>query len=456
MTKVSFEAQNCNIPTECSIIRQKIRHVSTNKKCIRCLLNDGSRLTFNKSIENIAKNACKKLETNDINDFYLRPKKEGSIKLDKEMIDLKGLIGFVWINNYTFINIYIQFFNGFDLDLYDDSIDMDNGLDLEYYLYILKMRSKFILEFSSLNFYLGEKKITTCEELIETRSNTKSIFQIASRLTNNLGLFLAEYKNKMCPLLFKNTYILKLVIVGEKSFYSNKILSFSNHTIKDLKATIKTLEIYVNNIELNTDLLHPDVFNKVMLMKVFTKVNKIHPYLFLELYKVAQIHLQNVYLRSLMHNSGIEWIKNINKNISCNLENLDQSIEYMRLLKFIILECFNNPGSPPLVDIFPDEDFCLYNEYPINQMVVISESCRELQLAPGKISCTYLWITRSYKYFANIFESGSIERIMMERILNSSDYKSISECNFEKNRNCAINRTSCQSILSQALRLVKQ
>lgn len=295
MAKVSFEAQYCNIPTECSIIRQQIRHVSTSRKFVRCLLNDGSRLTFNKSIENIAKNACKKLETNDMNDFFLRSKKEGSIKLDKEMIDLKGLIGFVWINNYTFINIYIQFFNGFDLNLYDDSIDMDNGLDMEYYLYFLKLRSKLILEYSSLNFYLGEKKITTCEELIETRSNIKSIFQIASRMTNHLRLYLPEYKNKICPLLFKNTYIFKLIIIGEKSFYSNKILSFSNHTIKNLEATIKSLEIYVNNIELNTDLLHPDVFNKALLMKVFTKVNKIHPALFLKLFRVSQIQLQNVF-----------------------------------------------------------------------------------------------------------------------------------------------------------------
>ena len=177
----------------------------------------------------------------------------------------------------------------------------------------------------------------------------------------------------------------KLNIDGENSFFSKRLLAFTNDSFSDLNSTVEILKINVPNIELTTDFLHPDVFKDLSSIQVLNKVKIIHPDVFIRLTKVEYIELSNNYLRSLMHNSGIEWIKNFNKDVDCDLENSTELETNINKLKFINLECFDTPDSPPLTDIFPDEDFCLYKDFPVNQLVTCFEWCEDLRKSPAHI-----------------------------------------------------------------------
>ena len=427
----SFESY-CNHQKECIAVKEKVGHLTEDYQTLKCLLTDKSRLTLNNSFEKIGGKNCEKINLNGIDKILLRPKDQGSIRLKKGMIDLEDLIGFERMLNFTVLIFEIQHFKGFELNLYDHWHNNDTELILDY----LKQNGIMHFEYSTLDFYQKDRRLTTCKEFIEAANSTnpRSIFQIISKISSDAFFTLADNKNKLCPFAFKDFYMNHLYIIGENSFYSRKILSFTNDIIGGLNSTIIELELYVPNVDLSTDFLHPDVFKQLLRLHIISKVQKIHPDLFIWLNKVYIIWLKNDFIRTLMHNSGIEWIRNINEEFTCNLDNSTEVSDYIGRIKYILLECFNNPNSPPIIDVFPDEDFCLYKDFPVNQLVVILEYCtykHQSGILNRKITCTYLWITRSYKYLVDFYDMGII-KASMDNLLNSSDYKSISNCNFEK------------------------
>ena len=414
--KISSESL-CSIPTECSELDK-----NSILPILKCLLTDGNRLRFIKTSGSANGKNCSELKESI--ELFIRPKYQESISLCKEMIDLVDLIVFWQKSNFSFLTFELQFFKGFEINLFNYSIDF-------------KEESKNIISsirFSNLAFYIDKKKLISCQDFIDAINSTtypRSIFQFFSIFNKeSLNIELAGYKESLCPLAFKNFEMRELAIFGENSFYSRRLLVFRNDSFNDLNSTIERLNINVPNIELTTNFLHPDVFMNLSSIKFYCKVKIIQPDVFIRLTEVKYIELSNIYLRSLMHNSGMEWIKNINKDVDCDLENSTELEKNISKLKSIKLQCFDIGDSPLLVDIFPDEDFCLYKDFPVNQLVTCFEWCE--YLANKKITCTYLWITNSYKYLVNYFGVEYLKRFIMDKLLNSSDYKSISKCNFEK------------------------
>ena len=437
MIKHSLESY-CNIPNECNAITQQINHMSSDLKIIKCLLTTGStRLRFNRSLEQKCGKECKYLNISDYNWIILRPKNEESIRLEKGMLDLKDLVEFLKIfNTDKLFFLQFQFFKGFELNLFDD---MDTNFDIENILIA------FMFFGNVFDFYWKEKKITSCQEIMDATNSTnpRSIFQMVTKIyLNYANIHLTEPKSRICPLAFKNYMTKMLNIYGENSFYSQKILSFSNETFQELNTTIIELYLEINNIDLDCNILHPDVFKKLNKLHITGKFNKIQPDLFITLNRVEHIFVNNIYFRSLMHRNGIEWIKNYNKDVTYDIENLTWQSFYD--IKYIVFGCFNRLESPPLKKIFPEEDFCLYKDFPVNKLVLIIEYCeekleRELENTENwkdreeKITCTYLWITRWYNVLINTFTPGGYIYSIMSMLMNStSNYnKSIADCNFQ-------------------------
>ena len=168
-----FES-HCNNQKECIVLKDKFGHKETGLKMIKCLLTDKSRLRFNKSFEKISGGKkCQKVDLNGINKLLLRPKNEGTIRFEKGMIDLEDFIGFERMFNLTIFAFEIQLFKGFELNLYDDSIE--NNEILNYF----KQRGIIYFTYSTLNFYQKDIKLTTCKEFIKAANSTnpRSIFR---------------------------------------------------------------------------------------------------------------------------------------------------------------------------------------------------------------------------------------------------------------------------------------
>ena len=435
MVRYSRESY-CNIPNECKIVYFKKRHIDIRQENLKCLLENS--LNLKKALKNRTNNNEEGCEFFDLRRYFvtIRPKNEMSIKLKNKMMDFKDLNGF--INMHSINLIELQFFRGFDLNLFDDSIDF----------HIIN-KFKLFLEFNAFDFYSGEKKLISCGDFTEATNSTnnpRSILQFFSNMyIYQFHIHLAETRNKICPLVFKNFIADHAYIYGENSFYSQRVLSFFDNFYQDLNSSIDFLTIHVPNIELDSRFFHPGVFKRVQIIELQGKVKKIHPDVF-NTSGITRFKLQNYFLKSLMHNSGIEWLKGLNKDIDWNIDDVNQLAYYLlffKQLNIIHIDCLND-HSPPLVDLFPEEDFCLYRDFPVKQLMIIFEECDnqngiESTIMFQKISCTYLWITRSYKTINKFvkeilvnMESIYLIEMAIERILNSSDYKSIEKCNFEQ------------------------
>ena len=413
----------CNIPKECQVYEITKRQLPTNEKQLICQLNDETQqLRFNKSlIENEESESCQLLNKIEMRDMIIRPRKEGLLKLKKGMIDLKNLIEFTNFN----VNLTFQFFNGFEINLFDSISKTPNYNDI-----IMSCM------YCSFDFYSdsGNKLLKSCQDFNETNStNPRSIFQLFTNIMKGMVvIYLTETKSLMCPLAFKGFQANRFRIYGENSFYSRRVLSFENERFDDLNITIECLELFSANVDLDFNFLHPSVFKSVSRMIIMNKINKIDPDLFHILDNVTAIFMTLEYIRSVMHTNGIEWIRGINKNKNFNLSNISSQVnELFTKVKFICHDAEDRAISPSLRDVFPDEDFCLYKDFPINQLVFIykvPDNPMEVTQPRKNMGCTYLWMTRSYEVLAQIFPNDEITRFL----LNSDEFKSISKCHFDE------------------------
>ena len=213
-------------------------------------------------------------------------------------------------------------------------------------------------------------------------------------------------------------------------------MRFTNDTFKDLNSFVLLLQINIYNVELNLEFLNPSVFEKLTLILINGKIKSIDSDVFVALKKITKIAFQSNYLKSLMHDKrGIEWIKNINKQITVNLTNKTEMDQNWENVKYLYFHCWNFIFTIHPSDVFPDEDFCLYKDFPFNQLVLLLQTCKtesNHDYFRKKLSCTYLWLIQYYSiyelYFSDIYEyKGHIQNLT-----RSEEFKSMSRCNFER------------------------
>ena len=80
------------------------------------------------------------------------------------------------------------------------------------------------------------------------------------------------------------------------SFYSKRILQFSNKTLNYLNSNICELLVQGENFELDFKILNPSVFNMLLSLETRGKVKSVDPNLFLVLTNVNFIIFQSNYL----------------------------------------------------------------------------------------------------------------------------------------------------------------
>jgi hypothetical protein len=137
---------------------------------------------------------------------------------------------FVFYVNSTFVNL-----KGFELDF---TVDQNITTNISYYFYF-----QFQCIRCKIEFYYKGRHIKTCQDVLDSFPNggfIKSLFQI-QRGDNDLilVLFHSEFKTKLCPLVFKNSYIFEIYLIGlSNTFYKRNILTIENRTFDDLNSTI--------------------------------------------------------------------------------------------------------------------------------------------------------------------------------------------------------------------------
>ncbi|CAF0817645.1 unnamed protein product [Brachionus calyciflorus] len=304
--------------------------------------------------------------------------------------------------------IYINL-NGFDINLFHD-INNTEFYDINIYFSSLK----FNLYFS--NGTLVQKCPTTWNPI------EKSQFKI-----NFFQLYkFTLYPRKICPFFFQNIDIKLLMLYYQtNTFYKKNFLNFE--TIPDsidLNTNIRSLNLlFTHNLRLGTNILNRNVFKNILFMSVDGKLESIDDNLFSYFNSLKIIVFDLYHAKNLFH-KGLDWTYSINKDIQVDLDNTTQVNEYFNFKTLILIKDLNeySDSTFTMLNLFPDEDFCLYKKFPFNKMIylVVLEGSEHF-----KSSCTFNFIRQqnskiSFDY-PNFFANSFLHNI-----------SEISHCNFTK------------------------
>ena len=319
--------------------------------------------------------------------------------------------------------------NGFDINMLEGN-DLKNRT-LPIYIKLYDCR---------IEFYHNAKRMNSCEDVKNANlTRIGSIFQMGEG--NICVLDNVEYKGKICPLLFSNMFANSFLIINiADTFYKKNVIAFSNDTFDDLNSRIFEVSLTnVQSINLDASLLHPSVFKNVTTIYIQSgSMNSISGEIFRHFNQLQMLNIWSAILRKINHKQGIGWIRNINRALNVNLSNLIGVDQY----PFTIII-----GNPPTEQrkrfskIFPDEDFCIYLNFPFDQFVIITEAVQSQYILniDTEFTCTFLWLIQYYENYHKYYmkfgrDFYGINLYYLEVFLNSTSFKRISQCDFEERK----------------------
>ena len=294
---------------------------------------------------------------------------------------------------------------------------------------IIEKTSRHEIEFinTRFSFYIDGKRTSSCQDFNKSNLLTpRSIFQIRSNYGVDQVLFAnSDFKDVLCPLVFKNAKISSLLITGMFNlFFKKNVLSFSKSPQNStyLNSAIYSITMFrTQQIDLDLNFLNPEVFRELNSIYSYGHLNSIDKSLFLYLRNVDYLQIEAQFTRRMMH-KGVEWINNINNNIKVNLSNLDEIDSHFDSRKYVKIRFLRDQT---IYQVFPDKDFCLYKDFPFDQLVMIVQYFENEE--KFQFTCTFLWLIRYYSTFVKIYSKHSSTGNLMRETLK---YKP-SDCNFD-------------------------
>lgn len=110
----------------------------------------------------------------------------------------------------------------------------------------------------------------------------------------------------------------------------------------------------------------------------------------------------------------------------------------------ILIMYYKNNKPKRISKMFPDEDFCIYVDYPFDQLVIFFDNITELYktkygllVIDKEYSCTYLWLIQYYEFYYKYFTYSHVHEdfvASISKVLNSTAFESIPKCDFERKK----------------------
>lgn len=258
---------------------------------------------------------------------------------------------------------------------------------------------KIEIYYSSLNLYLNNTLIIDCESIKPIILPVLKFYILSLNYGNN-------YRYKICPQIFNNinVYQFKLSYLID-SFYKRNILSFYEF---NQSYNIEIKELYIEqaqNIIIDKNLVNKQIFSSIQTISLFGSINSIQNDLFKSFKNLKRINI-DIYSARRLLSQGIEWIKSLNSDLNIDPKNISKI--KLNKQRIVSISINFNPDHLPNDNIksnqvFPDEDFCLYLEYPFNQMIFLGVQNSILyelkEYYPKYYTCTYLWLTQYLNYY---------------------------------------------------------
>ncbi|CAF1045858.1 unnamed protein product [Brachionus calyciflorus] len=316
-------------------------------------------------------------------------------------------------------NFYFKNLLGFDLNLFN-KIERNNSMLYSFFIYN-----------SKIDFYNRTARLSTC---IPFYPENKLNLNIISLYFLNFNKFIS----KLCPFYFDNFEIDELNFnYLADSFYSKNKVSFTKiNESNKLNIQVETLSIgSCENLDINSDIINFQMFKSTSEFRFYGKIKNIESNIFSALTSLKFIMIDIYYSRQLLQNSQIRWIKSLNENLQINdsqFENFTDHIKFVLISQKFYTEFYYKKD---LYHLFPDEDFCIYRDFPFNKMVLLSINDNTPNNYKIKYTCTFLWIAQNYSFYLKHFKKIAHGIILYRNFkgFNISE----SDCNFTKRlENC--------------------
>ena len=399
LIRISLEDENCELK-ECKEISSSL--IEKNMIC------EIGKLNYNKS--NCNRNTSETIAGQNLN-IIIKSNKHHI--LDNTSID--SLMNYVESRTrYNKTNLYFISLKG---------LNIESTIDFNVYNGNLSVKLHPITD-----FYNEENKLLkTCDDFEKIK---KKNFFIKTNANDFMFYFFMDNNKKIteiCELLFLNAEVTTLYFhFLTNSYFKTRLIRFENQSkIADLNSNINKFELNeCDNIHLNRDIINEKIFNNTVSFTLFCDFQSIEDGLFQNFKMLMFIFIKPTQFLKICRRQGIKWIQNINSRVNVNLSNQNEittNVDYYKII------CFSSEGDVLLDPNFQftyDEDFCLFKDFPFNQLIIIVFIEKQIK----NNSCTTLWLLK-FNNLINFKLPDEIIRISREEIEKCDFEKRLERCN---------------------------
>ena len=406
---------NCKLPFGCEInYVQFVINYNGNEKTsieypgILCdIRNEKYQFDYPKSSPLLKPNESCHISSNFKSQYDIIELRFPSNYILSKQFNIEKISDYTW---YFKSDIDINFMNliGFELDIKNEQNISNHTNFTDSYFNLQCIRCK-------VEFYSNGRHMKTCQDILDLypNGNINSLFQFRTLDSEmRIKLFHSEYKTPLCPLVFNNLDISKFYLIGlSDTFYKRNILSIENRTFDDLNSDIYLLSFdKAENINIDSNILNPSVFHNLGVIYLSGSFNKIDGNSLNAFKKLLEIQIVKKNYRDIIHKNGIKWIRDLNAGLDFNLsiddnskfEELKDNYSSYRIM--ILIGVFDSKTEIRSSKLFPDEDFCLYKDYPFNQLVILLEYAIKNKIftllgSSNYYTCSYLWLAQYFHLF---------------------------------------------------------
>ncbi|CAF0938382.1 unnamed protein product [Brachionus calyciflorus] len=225
------------------------------------------------------------------------------------------------------------------------------------------------------------------------------------------------------------------------TFFIKRTLKFESIDLLPDELNCKISAVYfgqILNLKIDDNFLNYHVFKYLKDFRVTGKINFIQKEIFTNIRKMI-FDAQN--FRQLIHKIGIDWIQSINSNINLNFSSLNDIENYKDLIvrlniSFNYKDYIDYLSYDPILNpynTFPDEDICLYKNFPFNQFITfVFNSYSYDRVDMLSLSCTTFWLLHKIYNYEIFLNSQRTPNVTYEDLLESSNFnKMLKKCDFK-------------------------
>jgi hypothetical protein len=213
------------------------------------------------------------------------------------------------------------------------------------------------------------------------------------------------FNNKICPYVFLNTKLVRLDLyeISDSLIFRNRLefLNISETNGFSINNKLGYINFYVYNGAVTLTNLNPFAFQPLKFLIIKGNLEQFDENLFENFKEISFISVKSDDLINFFHR-GTKWLNSINKNLNVSLSSLDfrKNIHKLVSVEFAVQSFlfFNKFYT------FPDEDICLFKNFPHSQLVLPLMVFDNTKFNPHEFSCTLAWLVQYYPfYFSNNF-----------------------------------------------------